>query len=44
MTNPFLSGDTKIHCYLIRLEDVADFGPNGLLHTVLSTFALGREL
>ena len=44
MTNPFRPGDTKIHRYLIRLEDVTDFGPNGLMHTVLSTFALGREL
>ena len=44
MTNPFRSGDIKIPRYLIRLEDVADFGPNGLVHTVLSTFALGREL
>jgi len=44
MTNSFRPGDTKIHRYLIRLEDVADFDPNGLVHTVLSTFALGREL
>ena len=29
MTNPFRPGDTKIHRYLILLEDVADFGPNG---------------
>ena len=44
MTNPFRPDDVKTHRYFIRPEDVADFGPNGLVHAVLSTFALGREL
>ena len=46
MTNTFRPGDVKIHCYLISQEDVADFGPatGGLVHSVLSTFALGREM
>ena len=44
MTNFFRPGDTKTHRYLIGPEDFADFGPNGLVHSVLSTFALGREL
>ena len=46
MTNPFQLGDTKTHAYLVRPEDVADFGAaaGGLVHPVLSTFALGREI
>ena len=46
MTNPFRPGDVKIHRYCISLEDIADFGPTtgGLVHSVLSTFALGREM
>ncbi|HEX8328267.1 MAG TPA: hotdog domain-containing protein [Hymenobacter sp.] len=46
MTNSFQPGDTKTHRYLVRSEDYADFGPDtgGLVHQVLSTFALGREM
>ena len=46
MTNPFQPGDVKTHRFLVRAGDVADFGPaaGGLVHAVLSTFALGREL
>jgi predicted thioesterase len=46
MTNPFRPGATKVHRYTVRPEDFADFGPatDGLVHAVLSTFALGREM
>ena len=46
MTNPFQPGDVKTHRYTVRPEDFADFGPaaGGLVHQVLSTFALGREM
>ena len=46
MTNPFQPGDVKTTTYFVRSEDFADFGPatGGLVHQVLSTFALGREL
>ena len=46
MTNPFHPGDTKTHAYVVQLQDFADFGPatGGLVHQVLSTFALGREM
>ncbi|SFQ72704.1 thioesterase family protein [Hymenobacter arizonensis] len=46
MTNPFHPGDVKTHHYTVRPEDFADFGPDtgGLVHQVLSTFALGREM
>ena len=46
MTNPFQPGDRKTHNYIVRPEDYADFGPatGGLVHAVLSTFALGREM
>lgn len=45
MTNPFGPGATKTHLYLVRPEDYADFGADGgLVHQVLSTFALGREM
>ena len=46
MTNPFGPGATKTHHYLVRSQDFADFGPaaGGLVHQVLSTFALGREM
>ncbi|GAA4030863.1 hypothetical protein GCM10022409_13860 [Hymenobacter glaciei] len=46
MTNPFQPGDTKTYHYLVCPGDVADFGPatGGLVHEVLSTFALGREM
>jgi len=46
MTNPFLPGSTKTHRYTVQPADFAGFGPEagGLVHTVLSTFALGREM
>ncbi|MBF9238154.1 hypothetical protein I2I05_12185 [Hymenobacter sp. BT683] len=46
MTNPFRSGATKTHSYVVQPQDFADFGPDtgGLVHRVLSTFALGREM
>ena len=46
MTNPFQPGDVKTTTYLVRPEDFADFGTatGGLVHQVLSTFALGREM
>ena len=44
MTNPFRPGVTKTHRYVVQPQDFADFGPNGLVHNVLSTFALGREM
>ncbi|MDQ2770741.1 MAG: hypothetical protein M3Y54_09590 [Bacteroidota bacterium] len=46
MTNPFRPGDHKTTTYLVHPEDFADFGPTtgGLVHEVLSTFALGREM
>lgn len=46
MTNPFQLGDTKTHTYVVQPPDFADFGPasGGLVHQVLSTFALGREM
>ncbi|OGX88477.1 hypothetical protein BEN47_08855 [Hymenobacter lapidarius] len=46
MTNPFLPGATKTHHYAVQPEDFAGFGPGagGLVHSVLSTFALGREM
>ena len=46
MTNPFQPGATKMHCYVVQPQDFADFGSatGGLVHPVLSTFALGREL
>ena len=46
MINPFQPGDIKTSAYRVRSEDFADFGPatGGLVHQVLSTFALGREM
>jgi predicted thioesterase len=46
MTNPFQPGDVKTHTYTVRPQDFADFGPEagGLVHAVLSTFALAREM
>ena len=46
MTNPFHPGATKTHAYVVQPRDFADFGSDtgGLVHSVLSTFALGREL
>ena len=46
MTNPFQPGDVKTHTYTVRSADFADFGEEtgGLVHAVLSTFALGREM
>jgi len=46
MTNPFQLGDTKTHTYTVRPADFANFGEEagGLVHSVLSTFALGREM
>ncbi len=46
MTNPFQPGATKTHTYVVQPSDFADFGPatGGLVHQVLSTFALGREM
>ena len=46
MTNPFQPGDVKMHRYTVRPEDFAHFGSatGGLVHQVLSTFALGREM
>lgn len=44
MTNPFRPGDTKTHICTVGPADLADFGPNGLVHAVLSTFALGRDM
>jgi fluoroacetyl-CoA thioesterase len=46
MTNPFQPGDVKTHFYTVQPADFADFGPaaGGLVHPVMSTFALAREL
>jgi len=46
MTNPFQPGDVKTHSYTVQPADFADFGPEagGLVHAVMSTFALAREL
>ena len=46
MTNSFHPGDIKAHRHFVRPEDFADFGPatGGLVHSILSTFALGREM
>jgi len=46
MTNPFQPSATKTHTYLVQPQDFADFGSiaGGLVHQVLSTFALGREM
>jgi predicted thioesterase len=46
MTNPFLPRATKTHVYVVQPQGFADFGPDtgGLVHQVLSTFALGREM
>ena len=46
MTNPFQPGDSKTHIYTVDPNDFADFGlgTGGLVHSVLSTFALGREM
>lgn len=46
MPNPFQPGAVKIHTYTVAVADFADFGPDGggLVHPVLSTFALAREM
>ena len=46
MSNPFQPGATKTHHYTVQPRDYADFGPatGGLVHSVLSTFALAREM
>ena len=46
MTNSFQPGDSKTHIYTVGPKDFADFGlgTGGLVHSVLSTFALGREM
>ena len=46
MTNPFRPGDTRTHRYTVQPADFADFGParGGVVHAVLSTFALAREM
>jgi predicted thioesterase len=46
MTNQFNPGDVKTHFYVVQSRDLADFGPETgvLVHAVLSTFALGREM
>ncbi|GAA4369769.1 hypothetical protein GCM10023185_43710 [Hymenobacter saemangeumensis] len=46
MTNPFQPGDVKTHHYTVQPADFADFGAEsgGLVHAVLSTFALAREM
>ncbi|MBJ6110192.1 hypothetical protein JAO73_14300 [Hymenobacter sp. BT523] len=46
MHNPFGPGAVKTHRYTVRPQDFADFGEatGGLVHAVLGTFALGREM
>ena len=46
MTNPFQPGAVKTHHCKVQPQDFADFGPatGGLVHSVLSTFALAREM
>ena len=46
MNNPFQPGDVKTHIYIVQPQDFATFEPNGggMVHQVLSTFALGREM
>lgn len=43
MKNIFKPGDTKIHNYTVKPEDVAQF-ESGLVHPVCSTFTLAREM
>lgn len=43
MKNIFKTGDTKIHTYRVKQEDVAQF-ETGLVHPVCSTFTLAREM
>ncbi|UYZ59312.1 thioesterase family protein [Hymenobacter latericus] len=45
MHNPFHPGAQKTHHYTVVPADFASFeAGNGLVHPVLSTFALGREM
>jgi fluoroacetyl-CoA thioesterase len=46
MKNTFYPGDVKTHTYTVRPEDFAAFGaePGDLVHEVMSTFALAREM
>lgn len=43
MNNKFKPGDKKIHHYVVKPEDVAQFD-SGLVHPVCSTFTLAREM
>lgn len=44
MTNPFRPGDQQIHRYRVVAADFAQFEAGGLVHPVMSTFALTREM
>ncbi|WP_400193910.1 thioesterase family protein [Hymenobacter sp. B81] len=45
MTNPFCPGDQQTHRYTVVPADFAHFAAGGgLVHPVLSTFALAREM